>query len=170
MKIKVYLDTCIVSEVYNKRIGDDDYKALNDLTEMETIEFVVSGVMKEEFLKCPDENKRNDLSILYKIFNKCTLYNTVQAGLSGACGRTPAGRPPMHEDRLFKKIKTVFTQKDKDPEHIFQAVKNDCDYFLTVDYKSIIKKARNNKDILRAICPNLNFVGPTELLETLGEI
>lgn len=167
ISINVYLDTCIVSETYKGTIKDEDFNALDVLSDMDRIKFLVSDVMKEELYKIKDDSQRKSLAVLYKIFSKCTRHTTVHRMVVGAYGRMAYGRGSATYDPLYASIKNIFTQKDKDPEHIFQAVKNGCDYFLTVDYKTILKKAEKHKAELEKICPNIKFVSPSTLLDVL---
>jgi len=166
----VYLDTCVVRETYKGTINDKDFQALTDLTEIEFITFIVSDVMKEELGQIKDDKQRASLAVLYKIFRKCNRYATEYSVMPGAYGRTPYGRRPVASDPLYESIKKIFTQKDKDPEHIFQAIKNDCGYYLTIDYKSILKKAEKHKEELAIICPEMQFVSPTSLLVEVERI
>ncbi|GAH15771.1 unnamed protein product, partial [marine sediment metagenome] len=69
-------------------------------------------------------------------------------------------------DELFFGLKEIFPHKD-DVEHIFQAAKEGCKYFMTLDGKSILKKAKKFSAELKGICPNLEFVDPKTLLEKI---
>jgi len=166
--IKVYIDTCIISGLINEGdLKENDFKALLDIVELNHIDFVASDVMRSEFEKHSDKEKRGSLLILHKMFNRCILYKTGHARGMGAYSRSPYSRPTYHDDPLFISIKKIFTQKDKDPEHIFQAIKNNCDYFLTVDRKSILNKAVRYQQELSQICPNLKFTSPVDLLTSI---
>ena len=167
MSFTVYLDTCVVRETYKGTINDEDFQALAVLAEKEEIVFVVSDVMKEELEKIKDDKQRASLAVLYKIFNKCNRYATVHSVMSGAFDRTPFDRSPSAYDPLYESIKHIFTQNDKDPEHIFQAIKNNCSHYLTIDYKSILKKAEKHREELLEICPEIEFVSPKSLLSAI---
>lgn len=69
------------------------------------------------------------------------------------------------EDPVFSSLKRVFELDDA--EHIFQAVKAKCDYFLTLDRSTIIDRVHSNRDFLARICPNMEIVDPGSLLARL---
>jgi hypothetical protein len=167
-KYKVYVDTCIVSKIFDNSIDPKDLKALYDLVQNNNIDFNTSHIALEEFLNNSDDNKRAGLAVLFKLFKLSPKHrSTVSLVCYGAplFGEALFNDPNEKEDPLLKSIKEVFTQKDRDPEHIFQAVKSECDYFLTLDERSILRKARNNFKKLNQICPNIKFVSPIELLK-----
>ncbi len=167
LNISVYIDTCVVRETYKGTINDKDFQALTELTEIDFITFIVSDVMKEELGQIKDDKQRASLAVLYKIFRKCKRYATEYSVMPGAYSRTPYGRRSSAHDPLYISVKKIFTQKDKDPEHIFQAIKNECDYYLTVDYKTILKKAETHEEELTSLFPNIKFVSPSSLLTVL---
>ena len=69
------------------------------------------------------------------------------------------------EDPLFLKLKQIFDEDDA--EHIFQAEKNDMDYFLTLDKKTILNRVLSNRNKLKEANVTLRFVLPTELVREL---
>ena len=167
---KIYVDTCIVSKIFDDSIDPTELKALYEVVQNRNIDFNTSHIVLEEFLKHPDDHKRAGLAILFKLFKLNPKQKpTVALGCYGVplFGEAMYNDPNEKEDPLFKSIKEVFTQKDRDPEHIFQAVKSGCDYFLTLDERSILRKARNSAKKLNQICPNIKFVSPVELLGDL---
>jgi len=68
-------------------------------------------------------------------------------------------------DPLFRQLKDIF-EKD-DAEHIFQATKSKCNYFLTLDKKSMLNRVNSKLDKLNEICPNLVFTSPELILDEL---
>ena len=49
----------------------------------------------------------------------------------------------------------------------YKAAKRGCDYFITLDEKTILKKARKFSAQLNNICPNLELGDPQDLLVKL---
>ena len=52
-------------------------------------------------------------------------------------------------------------------EHIYQAARGGCKYFMTLDEDSILKKAKKFSTQLNKICPNSEFVNPVTLIDKL---
>ncbi|GAB4273925.1 MAG: hypothetical protein Kow00111_27650 [Thermincola ferriacetica] len=69
------------------------------------------------------------------------------------------------EEPLFTELKQVFDIHDA--EHIFQAVKGKCDYFLTLDYKTILNRVTSHQNQLAIICKEMKFVDPVKLLNSV---
>lgn len=66
---------------------------------------------------------------------------------------------------LLKKLRNIFDSDDA--EHIFQAIVGGCRYFITIDKKTILNRVEDKKVLLEEICPDLEFVSPSELLKKL---
>lgn len=75
---------------------------------------------------------------------------------------------PNLEDPQFTQLKTVFDKDDA--EHILQAIKAECDYFLAVDYSTILNRVETNIKILLDISPNTQLVDPIELLKQVTSV
>ena len=68
------------------------------------------------------------------------------------------------QDETLRKELMARGLKQRDAEHLTQAVCNDCDVFLTRDEKSIIKPHRK---WLQNRFPKLKIMRPSELLKLL---
>jgi hypothetical protein len=84
--------------------------------------------------------------------------------MSGAIGGAPLGATPIGgdwTDPLYEQLSSIFDPDDA--EHIVHAVREDCDYFLTLDEESILKRARAHTSAVTALCRKLKFVSPQDL-------
>lgn len=165
--IKVYLDTCILSRLGVSTIKGEQLKSLDKICDYDYIDFVTSEKTLEEILKTKDDVIRITLKVLYKIINKFPYrpLSRVEGGRSFP-KKYPKSYGMRVYDELFSGLKEIFPHKD-DAEHIFQAAKEGCKYFMTLDGKSILKKAKKFSAELKGICPNLEFVDPKTLLERI---
>jgi hypothetical protein len=165
--IKVYLDTCILSNLKADKIKEDQLNALDKISDYENIVFVTSDKMLEEFLKTTEDRIRITLKILYKLIIKIPSkpFFRIEGGRS-----YPKTYPKTYfrkvEDELFTNLKIIFPHRG-DVEHIYQAAVGECKYFMTLDENSILKKANKFLDQLNNICPNLEFVDPVTLIDKL---
>ena len=156
LTIKVYLDTCILSNLRADKISD-----------YENIVFVTSDKMLDKFLKTTGDRIRITLKILYKLITKIP-YNPflrIEGGLSFPL-KFPMNFGEKVEDKLFSSLKVIFSHKG-DVEHIYQGAESGCKYFMPLDEDSILKKAKKFSTHLNKICPNLEFVYPVTLIDKL---
>lgn len=100
--------------------------------------------------KLPEANLVNFISSLYGR----ARYGTTRYASSG-----------HEEDFIFTALKKIF--EGDDAVHIFQAAKGKCQFFLTLDKKTIIKRANRYEEVLRGLTPKLRYVGPRELVDIL---
>lgn len=167
--VKVYVDTCILSNLREGKLDENHLSALDKICDMNEVELVTSKKMLEEFLNTKDDKIRIALKVLYKIMAKIPYESllTYQTSAFNRMGFNRGGFNSMiqGEDYLFTQLKQIFTEADA--EHIFQAVKANCEFFLTVDYKTILKKVEQNQRKIGDICPVTKFVDPPKLLMEL---
>lgn len=166
-----YVDTCILSRIvdlrFSKKIGD----AVNILCDIDNVEMVTSPKTLDEFMKATDDKKRTALKLLFKIISKLQkketlIYNPATWG-SGVWGEFVWGGGSNSEDPDYTKIKKIFDIDDAD--HIYQAHKNNCDYFLTLDKKTILDRAKTYEKDLLSIPVKMKFVNPVDLVEKLSK-
>jgi hypothetical protein len=167
LNIKVYLDTCILSNLRADKIKEEQLTALDKISDYENIVFVTSDKMLDEFLKTTEDRIRITLKILYKLITKIPSkpFIRIEGGLRFPL-KFPMSFGEQVEDKLFSSLKVIFPHKD-DVEHIYQATNGGCKYFMTLDEDSILKKAKKFLVELNKICPNLEFVDPVILLKKL---
>jgi len=169
--VKVYVDTCILSNLREDKLDENHLSALDKICDMNEVELVTSKKMLEEFLNTKDDKIRIALKVLYKIMAKIPYkslltYQTSAFDMIGFDQGCFNGEV-QEEDYLFTQLKQIFTEADA--EHIFQAVKANCEFFLTVDYKTILKKVEQNRKRIENICPGTKFVDPPRLLMELED-
>ncbi len=186
--IKVYLDTCILSKLRADTIEEEQLKSLGKICDYDYIDFVTSKKMLEEFIQTPKETIRIILKVIYKLINKIPYKsiskpevisfdwangrlvqivktNSINFDWAGGQLEPVIISTPVEED-LFLELKNIFPHKD-DVEHIYQAVKGGCKYFMTLDENSILKKSKKFSARLKTICPDLEFVDPKALVDKL---
>lgn len=169
MSHKVYVDTCILSRIYDKQISDENVDALDELCDLDAIDFVTSKKTFEEFLETSDKKKRVALKLLYKIITKIPPSELIR-DIPPTLGSKPLGTAAFaswsrREDSLFTGLKTIFDENDA--EHIFHAIKSQCEYFLTLDRRTILDKVSRNRDLIEETCPQITFVSPIDLLRKI---
>lgn len=161
--MKVYVDTCLLSGIVNKDISKRELKSIEVLCDSKDVELCTSKKTLDEFLKAKDYKQRVAFKLLYKIITKIPSENLIIQG-SATWGSVPWGAATWgdgcsSENKIFAKLKKLF--KPDDAEHIFQAVNAKCDYFLTLDNRTILLK--NNKYELAKIAPGTKLVSPNGL-------
>jgi hypothetical protein len=170
-KLRAYLDTNILSRITDLRISQKTINAYGKLSEFEFIDFVTSDKTKREFGETRNSNKASILSFLYKIIDKIPPTNITHFGgggyASSAFGGTAYGGGVSVEDPLFKNLKNVFDQDDA--EHIFHAIKASCNYFLTLDKKTILNRAKLQTKQLKTSCLKIVFCSPEKLVEIIEQ-
>jgi hypothetical protein len=76
------------------------------------------------------------------------------------CGRSP------WIDPLLAELQKIFDADDA--EHITLAVRSSCDYFLTLDEKTILSRVRSYSDRLNVLWGEIEFVNPEQLAKRLS--
>ena len=165
--VKVYLDANILSRITDyptPHLGNEDKHAIGQLAEMEDIDFVTSRKALEEFQRSNDPDRQEILKLVYRLMSKIQSTELFEASLYGEAlyGQANYGPTP---DTLYVQLKAIFA--DDDVQHIFQAIKGKCDYFLTLDAKTILNRARANAAQLDALAPGMRFGTPSQLLAAI---
>jgi len=175
-KIKVYLDNCIISAISRiEQISDEDAEALAQISDLHFVDFITSDKSLEELLKTPNEKRRNLFKVLYSFLKKLpkTILVAEHGGTYGEFmyGYTLYGGWGEEEDiyHFVTEIKKIFDKDDA--MHISYAIFHHCDYFLTIDEKTILNRVKINKQKLNRILDILSsktkFVNPADLYEKL---
>jgi predicted nucleic acid-binding protein len=168
---RVYLDTCILGLPFDTETPQGVAEAIGDLCDFEHLEFLTSKKTLRELMKHRDPDKRNLLKLIYRLMSKlpqANLLEFVPATFGSMMfGEATFGGGAANTDPLFSALTRLF-EKD-DAEHIFQAIKGECQFFLTLDWKTILKRSRRHRSHLNGICPGLRFVAPQELVPILRE-
>lgn len=167
----VYVDTCILSRIVDLRFSKSTAIAIDKLCDLDMIELVTSPKTLEEFINTINSKKKTALKLLYKLIsklqNKETVIYTPATWGSGRWGESVWGGGSTSEDPIYSKIKEIFDKDDTD--HIYQAIKNDCKYFLTLDKRTILNPAKKYQNELDLILLDMEFVDPTDLINKLSK-
>ncbi len=152
---KIYFDTCVISAIVKKDIGKENCNALDKILALKTINLVTSDIAKKEIEKIPSdyreehENAYNALLNIPTIKHYKTCGNLLLMGVGGG----------IKEDKLFLSLKNILPDKN-DALHIYQAIKNNINDFITTDVETIIKY----KDELAKIT-GTNFFTPVDFIK-----
>jgi predicted nucleic acid-binding protein len=167
---RIYVDNALVSRFTDPlkgkdfSISDADAEAILKICSSK-VELVTSDETLNEVLDATDLKQRAMLVLITTLATRVPSQPTMHS-LSGsigsmAVGATPIGGGGVYVDPLLSALWGIFDQGDA--KHVFQAIKNDCSYFVTLDQKTIVARAKEKSVELSRICPNLKFVTPTEL-------
>jgi predicted nucleic acid-binding protein len=165
--LKIYLDTNILSNILSRKVNEDTLRALDELCDLDYVKLVTSKKTLEEFLNTRNDEIRIALKVLYKIITKIpseSLIREIPAVFGAvAFGEACFGGTVRREDPIFSELKNCFDKNDA--EHIFQAIKANCNYFLTLDYKTILNRVPMYQSKLHIICPSFKITDPVKLLD-----
>lgn len=147
-------------------IDDVELKALDDICNDSRVELVTSEKTLEELSNTTNDKRKLTLKVLYKIITKVnkTAITYEAPALFGEAmfGEAMWGGGVTREKPLFKLLKDIFDEDDA--IHIFQAISNQCDYFLTFDNKTILSRVPKNMERIKLMAPKTQIVKPSELL------
>ncbi|GAG25143.1 unnamed protein product, partial [marine sediment metagenome] len=168
-KIKVYVDTNIISGMAKQDFSDEIMHCLNDILELRKqgkIELYLSEVTSEEIERIPEEYRYyhnliytliNNVALKPKSYSNLALSIATRGLTGGSIGIATKGLfPAQQKDPLFVEIERIIPQKNntadqksrlKDIEHLFQCKKNNLDIFWTEDKKTILKYASGLRKI-----------------------
>jgi hypothetical protein len=161
----VYLDTNILSRIPDMRVSQRTAYALEKLAAVEGIIFVTSAKSREEILKTYNPQRNSILQFLYALIQKIPL-QVVNYG--GATGAGPTGVFPTGGDwvdPLYEALNQIFDSDDA--EHIFHALRANCDYFMTLDRETILNRVSANTTEVKQICDRMEFGSPEDLVFTI---
>jgi hypothetical protein len=159
------LDTNILSRIPDLKLSEKSARAYEELSKRTDVKLVTSPKTSREIRDTPNQTRASILQFLYSLFQKVPMHTAVY---SGCLGGAPLGCTPLGggmTSPIFRELMTIFDHDDA--EHIFQAIKSGCNYFLTLDRKSILNKIEVNSEKLLVLCPNLVFASPEEILDLI---
>jgi predicted nucleic acid-binding protein len=161
---RVYLDTNLVSGIRKQDLGPEQ-QALRRLLlayKRGTVSLVTSHVTLEEIEKLPEGEVREGQQEIYALLNDVPPIREEFLFLPVVTSRPgPKGPLPMKEADLGKLEAIVPDQNDA--RHLFQAIRNGVEFFVTYDKKTIL---RHRSEIERAFA--IRACLPSELVEELG--
>jgi hypothetical protein len=175
---KVYVETSIPSRLTDyhvagkSQLSEADMEALGTLVERADVRFVTSSKALDEFKKTEAPAHQLALRVLYRFMEKVEtvpqMRPTPRIIRAARPGQPMITGPQSANDPLFDELRKVFDADDA--EHIFQAIKADCDYFLTSDFNTILNRAVARSTEVKRICGSLKLVSPSQLLQDLPQI
>jgi len=169
-KIVVYVDNCILSRIIDLRFKKSTGVAIEKLCDLDEVEMVTSSKTLDEFLNTTEDKKRTALRLLFKLISKIKkkepmiFYPATFGGVP--FGTATFGGGYSATDPVFEKINKIFDKDDSD--HIYQAFKNGCQYFLTLDKETILNRVKKYKKELDLIPLNMKLVDPTGLVNEIS--
>ena len=160
----VYLDTNIVSRYGSlKGIKPTFTAALAAIKNNPArFDFYTSKKVKDEL----DNRASRPEGVVYTLFQRVPEKNYLE-GYSSALGSAPLGAMAFgggggsRESPLYTFLKTIFDPDDA--QHIFQAESNGVQYFLTLDEKTILNRAKANDALLTQRGVRTKFVSPVDV-------
>jgi len=173
---RVYLDTTVLSRLtdYYKNqqiaLSPDDIQALEAIADDDSLDFKTSEKTLQEILRTSNSDHRILLKFIYRIMSKVPIAPGVlplpQIKIGGQRSRSIS--PGNRADPLFLEMSQLFDQDDA--EQIFQAAKSECQYFLTTDKSTILKRVNADPTLrarLKRSCPDLEVVSLKDLQDQL---
>jgi predicted nucleic acid-binding protein len=153
-----YLDTCVISGGLGRGDIHGQQEALRELLRLRKagdIEIVTSHIALEEIQRSPQERRRLDED-LYALLNDvpAAAEHRTDGGLM-LLGVGGGQRP----DPILIRLREILSDEN-DARHLFQAIKNGIDFFVTVDERTILSKA----DALSSVF-GIQVLKPAELLQ-----
>jgi predicted nucleic acid-binding protein len=163
--IRIYVDTNIVSRLADQRVSHNVATAFADLSDIADTTFVTSSVTLNEVRNAKNYAKAGVLSLLVRLFEKTPWE---QLEVSGAIGAHALGEVPLGgswTDPTLEALRRIFDATDA--EHIARAVKAGCDYFLTLDYQTILDRVPVHSVALAPLLNGTEIVDPVVLVAEL---
>lgn len=163
--IVVYLDTNIFSRVTDLKISEETAAAYRQLADMPGIILVTSAKTKQEMERTPNEVRASMLLFLFSLFAKVPWR---VSEYDGALNDVPLNMCALNDSwthPVLSELRNIFD--DDDATHIFQASQSGCQYFLTLDDKTILSRVKQHQALLMSACPQLKFRSPIELVAEL---
>lgn len=165
--MKVYVDTCVLGTVVDREVAEPTLDALGCICDMElagTIRLVTSEETIQELCDHADKQKRTALRLVYALGHKTPWQDpVVESGATWGSfnwGSKHWGQLPKYDETL-ERLREVFDENDA--RHIFQAIGAGCKYFLTLDERTVLARARQHPDRV----PEVRFVNPPNLVREL---
>jgi len=163
---KIYFDTCILSRFTDLRISVRDAQSLPLLREIQGVQIVVSSKVKQELKEVPNPIRNPMLQFLYMCFQEIPdrILETPSLGCYGSAryGSTMYGGGGGWVHPALQGLREIFDSADA--EHIFLAAEDGCDYFVTLDERSILSRVRANQRGVESLCGKMRFGSPAEVL------
>ena len=167
--LTAYLDTCIVSGLAKQDLKTEEHVALRRILETQkqgSLSLVTSQVTREEIEKIPEAYRSQHETIYYllsdvPVARAFQIYSRGLMGMGMGMGMG-AGIRRLHP--ILAKLNTLLPD-EADARHLYQAARNDVQYFLTTDAHTILSYREQIEDICK-----VKAVNPQEFLEILAKV
>ena len=155
----VYLDTCVVSGIASNDLSDKEQNALSELLRLykeQSLRLVTSATTHDEISKIPPEHRA-------KHEDMYNLLSDVQVAPVGGLSRLgPHGLAVTNPDwSLWGDLTNLLSEKDA--KHVYHAIKNRIEYFVTTDHRTILHHKKNIWGRFR-----IYVLWPSEAVSRLG--
>lgn len=144
--IHIYIDTCVISGYIKEDMKSSDlqsFKEIIKLAELGSIIIDTSTEARSEIEKLPQVYQSSHLDY-YNSLNK----------LKGHVENWLDENKIQIENKDYTNLKNIL-KDENDAKHCFQAFQSGIDYFITVDYKTILNKSNELRNLgLRALSPS----------------
>jgi len=142
-KLRIYIDTNIFGRAIDGNIDATEASSLRRImSRRDDLDIYTSEKTRKEISNHPNKNVQDYLQFIMTLAGVIPEENFVTI-VGGPLGTLPLGLAPFGggmrtEDPIYSQVKAIFDADDA--EHIFQAIKSDSDYFLTLDNKTILSR------------------------------
>jgi predicted nucleic acid-binding protein len=166
---KAYLDTNLVSGLGRADIKAEEYQALHQVIELMhegRIALVTSAVTKEEIDRVPLEHRAPHEAI-YALLAKVPVVDEqrlVPRIIQAIRGRSQVIGPLVVQEEDLGTLNSILPDQN-DARHVFQALRNSSQYFVTTDRRTILTRAKQ----IEAAFP-IRVVLPSQLLAELTAV
>lgn len=162
---KVYLDTNILSRVADLKLSGRAARAYPMLAENGEVVLLTSSETKRELARTPEPVRNDVLRFLCALIEKVPdRIGEVSAVIGRARYGTTMYGGGLVDPRL-EGLRAIF--EPEDAKHIFLAASAGCDYFLTLDEKTILSRARARAAEVVRLCGSMRLASPEEIMDLL---
>ncbi len=142
-KLRIYIDTNIFGRAIDGRVDPSEASSLRRIMNRRNdLDIYTSEKTRKEIADHPQQNVQDYLQFIMSLAGVIPEENFVTIVGGGMCsfslGSASLGGGGSQEDPIFTQVRSIFDADDA--EHIFQAIKSDADYFLTLDTKTILSR------------------------------
>lgn len=162
---RAYLDTNIVSRIFDSRLHQADADALAALAERHDLRLMVSAAARSELARTLDPKRRSLFAFAVRLFEQLP-WEVVD--VSGALNSAPLNTMALNASWRHPLLSALEGPFDApDALHIAQAKLSGCEFFLTLDRSTILSRRPSMNTALRGMLAPLELCDPPELITRL---
>jgi hypothetical protein len=173
-----YLDTNIVRDkVESRRVATTLPSLMTTLTRWNQgdVNLVTSKTMKEELERAKDIDP-NDIAPYIALYDQLVKVPYVAPSKPGTTSYTHGGslgftHSAIQDNPLFEKLRNILglgRSHWNDADHLFEAISAKSDFFITVDYNSILNHRPEVEAESAAASSPIKLRDPTEFVTEMG--